>query len=271
MNKPPYIDVTDEDVEAHMRPHLAHYMKFVVKRHVIPEKCVETSSKDKGKKGPEEDSPLSIDETKFLQSIVEHPFLPVTRRTDLLGLTSYRNNEIKKRLLSRKAISQYKINFGKLTCGDVKFVELTKQGYKTLGMIPPHDDTPFSVSTEHYWWQKAIAYYGKRDGYKTVIEMALSNDKKVDVVRMKENSKGRIEKFGYEVEMTAKNTAANCKGDLETNELTKLTFACKNKTVQKSVQQKLEQVLSDQQWELVDVMLLHEFKFVKEIINGMKT
>jgi hypothetical protein len=267
MNKPPYIDVTDEEVEAHMRPHLQHFMKQVVSRHIIPEKNTETTSKGKNKKISEEVPSFTEDEIHILQSVFEQPYLSVTGRAESLGFSSHKNNKVKNSLLQKGVMVEQSINLGFGTRGNVHFASLTRAGYKALNKIPPKIPQPLGASSKHVWWQCCIANHSEVNGFTAEIEKELPNGKKVDVyLAPKKGGKPLC----VEVELTPKNAVSNVTQDLEPGVLGKVMVACENKKVKQIVEKKLEKVLNNQQWELVQVMLLSDFHFVKDIINGTK-
>jgi hypothetical protein len=266
-NKPPYIDVTNEEVEKHMRPHLEHYMKGVVPRIIISDKQNGKYSKGNTKNKVSKEASLPEGELHLLQSVFEEPYLSVGGRAEALGFSSHKNNELKKSLLLKGLIVEMNINLGFDARGIVQFASPTKEGYEALHKRSPKLPQPLGASSKHVWWQCAIATHSEKEGYKAEIEKPLPNGKKVDVYLVPIRG-GKP--TAVEVELTPKNAVNNVKKNLEPNVLGKIMVACENKMVKQSVEKKLERELTVQQRELVQVMLLSDFHFVKDIIKKAK-
>ncbi len=260
--------VSDEEVAAHMEPVFIQYAKYFAKEKNAEENKIHAASQKRSTSNQNENKEASVlkdEQILFLTSIKEEPFWSATKHQDMLGLSSYMGNKIKSELKDAGYIKQYTMNFGKLTGGTVVFYELTSKGYKSLGIKPPATIKKWNCSSEHFCWQRVIAYYSKKNGYNVKMEYELPNEKRVDLVIKK---KGWT--TGIEVEISAKNVIQNAMKDLEDNTLDKLLVACRNQKTKQLVEQKLEEALTEHQKKRLQVMLLSEFHFVKDIVSKTK-
>lgn len=205
-------------------------------------------------------------ELSYLESVLENPHLPVTKIGELNGLSSYKNDKVKKKLIALGLLSELVINLGKKTGGIIKTLQLKTQGYMRLGKKPPYIKLPLGCSLEHFWWQQMIARFSQKEGFKSYIEMALANEKKVDVVIKKDGIT-----TGVEVEISARNVIQNAKSDLASGELDRLIFACANHKIKQLVEKKLGESLNDKEQSRIQIMLLSEFHFVKDMMKKIKT
>ena len=266
-------DVTDAEVESFMKPHLDELMRRVVFANPDLDlneddpSSSKSSTRNKSKPDKKEQREtknneklkLSVKEKEYLFSVDENSQLTTVQRAETNGLSAYMSNRIKSKLVDLGLVEEFSVNLGK--GGNPKFLVLTKEGYRFLGKESPKSKREVGCSHEHYWWQEGIAINYEKKGYVAEIEKNL-NGKKVDVVLGKN---GQL--IGIEIELTPKNAVNNVKKDLETNALKKVIVACKNSNVKQAVEKKFEQALGDQQWELIKIILLTDFSFVKDILK----
>lgn len=231
-----------------------------------PEK--ETAAAGNGRGKPEdqlkntESAKVSTEEFEYLESIFTNPFLTVTGRAEKLGLSSYMNNKMKKTLIERGFINEFSANLGYSTRGNVKFLELTKSGYMAISKRMPLGKQ-HTCSSEHWLYQIASHAWYSQKGYHCEIEMNL-NGKRADLGIQKDGKT-----IALEFELTPKNACQNATKGLKAG-FQKIILICKNHKVKTAVEKKLQQVLVDQQWKKVKVMLLNDFAFIKEILGKTK-
>ena len=180
--------------------------------------------------------------------------LSVTQRRDILGLSTYTNDRIKKALLAKGLVEELSINLGRNTQGIAKFLELTEFGYRALKRKCP-TMRPLNTSPEHWWWQRRIEHFYRDQGYEAEIEMAL-NGKRADVGLIKDGVK-----IAVEVGMTAKNEVVNVRRDLGAG-FERVLVACRNAQVLCAVKQNLD-VLTENERKRVKLILLSDFSFVR--------
>jgi len=257
-------DLGNTELEVLMRPEIDSLMQQVVPRQ---QQNAEPVNDDAENTSNQEDSNrdshnVSSEEKEYLESIFNHPFLTITGRAEALGLTSYMNDKIKKELTHKGLANDFSVNFGRFTKGNVKFMELKEAGYLAIGKSAPKS-RKYSCSSEHWLWQTLIQQYYQSKGYQAIIEMRMQ-DKRADVGICKN---GVV--LAAEVELSAGNAVFNVTTDLKVG-FDKVLVACKNTKVKQAVQKKLELALDEQQWKQVQIMLLSDFHFVKDIIKGTK-
>lgn len=252
-------DLKDDELEILMKEDIQKMME-----QVVPRKKPEESSKENIKESEQDskEQKLTHEEIEYLESILKELNLSITSRAEFLGLSSYINDKRKTQLLEKGLIEEFTINLGFETRGVVKFLLLTKNGFEALGK-KTEKERPKNCSLEHWWWQNSIYKFYINKGYKGQIEMALG-DKHADVGLVK----GKV-KMAIEVELTPKNSVINVKKDLEVG-FDKVLVACKNSKVKKSIEERLQPILSEEDWSKVKIILLSEFSFVKDIISKTK-
>lgn len=210
-------------------------------------KTEDTSKRDK-------DAALSEEMRDFLQSVLDHPDLTTTQRRDHLGLSTYKNDRIKKAVLEQGLAEEIAINLGHATRGNVKFLELTARGYEALGKESPAS-RPGNCSPEHWWYQRAIARWYDAQGITAKIEHCL-NGKRADVAVMR---RGKV--TAIEVAITPKNEVVNVRKDLEAG-FDAVLVACKNAKVKAAVEERLWPALDDAQRRKVKVTMLSRGQFL---------
>jgi hypothetical protein len=202
---------------------------------------------------------LSFEEKELLKDILEEPDLSVTARTSRLGLSAYKMNALKKSLIKKGHVVQFKINIGKLFGGIVTLLGLTEEGFKELGKRPINK--PEEMSWEHWWWQRAICDYFNKRGAKAEIEKS-KNGKRADVGLVMNGIETAVE-----VELSPKNAISNITADLEAG-FDKVVCCCKNTMVAKEVRRQLKaysryEAIKDK----VEVKILTELQLVKELFG----
>ncbi len=238
-------NVSDQEVQSMMAPHLAELM-----RHVVPRMRPEPKPEAEPNELPEEERDL-------LEDILEKPNLSVTARADRLGLSAYKMNSIKTSIKKKALAEQFYVNLGKKFGGAITLLALTKEGYGVLGREPA--TRPENVSLEHWWWQVAICDYFKRNNIKVEIEKS-RNGTRVDVGLTKD---GR--EIAVEVELSTKNAIANIANDLKAG-FDKVECCCKDNTMAEEVRRRLQAYedyanIKDR----VEVRVLTELQLVKEM------
>ena len=203
---------------------------------------------------------LTSETVECLESILEKPNLTSTQRRDELGCSTYKFDQLKKRLLAMGLAEELAINFGTAAGGICKFLELTERGCAALEQKPGWK-RPAGMSGEHWWWQRNLADWYRAQGLKAEIETCL-NGKRADVGFIKDGLKVAIE-----VGLTAKNEVVNVQKDLEAG-FDRVLVACRDAKVRKAVEESLQRTVSPDKLERVKLIMLSDFSFVKEILEN---
>jgi len=264
-------DVSDAEITTMMVPHLERLMRAVVPRFRSEKRTEQknalvpvtvTNSARSSSTGQGQAAILAAPEREYLESIPEAPNLTITGRRDYLGLSTYQSNHLKRQLLEKGLIEQFSLNLGERTGGIIKLLELTGAGYQLLG-LPQESVRPQNVSAEHFFWARAIAQNFKALGYPVEIEMPL-NGVRADVGVLKDGKK-----IAIEVGITAKNEVANVQRDLAAG-FDEVVVACRNLMVRRAIEDRLKDVLSDEQWKHVSLLQLCDFWFVKDLFRPVR-
>lgn len=219
--------------------------------------CSQRNNEDGNKEGKDNynikaESALSGDEIIYLLSVYEHEFLTVTRRAEMLGLSSYTNDKRKKNLISKELIEEYTVNLGSSAKGIVKLTHLTEKGHLAIGKKPKHE-RKHQCSHEHWFWQRAIKIFYGRKGRRVEIEYSLNN-KNADVAVF--DPDGII---AVEVELSPNNALQNIQRNLDAGFIYVFCM-CRNNSVLKSVAEKLNSILDESKKPKVHLGLLHEME-----------
>jgi len=255
-------DVSDAEIRERMAPRVLELMRSVVERIVPQAQTVAREPKSQWRADEARpDAPgITPFEREYLESVVERPNLSVTGRRDYLGHSSYQNNEIKRSVVEKGLIEEFSVNLGTVTGGIVKLQEMTKQGYRALG-LQPRELRPHNVSAEHFFWQRNITTYFTSKGLHAQMEMQL-NGVRADVGVIKGDRKVAIE-----VGITPKNEVANVQRDLAAG-FDEVVVAARNTRVQKAIEERLWPVLDSRKRSCVKVMLLSELTLVKDLLKS---
>lgn len=255
-------NISNEQVEMHSKAFIEMLMKDAV---CFPRKNEEGNKETKDKDNRKAESALSGDEIIYLLSVYDHEFLAVTRRAEMLGLSSYLNDKTKKTLVQKRLIEEYQINLGASAKGTVKLTHLTEKGHLAIGKKPKHE-RKHQCSHEHWFWQRAIKFFYETKGKKPEIEYSM-NGKNADVGLFDED--GII---AVEVELSPNNAVQNIQRNLDAGFIYVFCM-CKNTSVLKSVAEKLNSVLDESKKPKVHIGLLHEMEpenLVNKLNNGGK-
>ena len=262
-------DVSNAEIDILMKPHLEQWLGKVVPRKPIqddPEEKPEyrkPADKRESQKadsfGKKADNEVSEEQRGYLKNILELPYLSVVARAEVLGLSSYKNNEIKKELLKNELATEFTMNLGSQLGGLIKMLRLTEKGFKVLGKIHPQP-RKHQCSDEHFIFQEILQKFYKGKGYEAVIEGELCG-KHVDVLISK-----RGKTLAIEVQLTPETALFNIKDNLEAG-FSKVIMGCRNARVLKAIESKVEIALTKEQKSKVKLLLLSEFTAVKEMIQ----
>ena len=257
--------ITDDQVARHMEPVLARLMRHVELGETQPPETQERTQAKAKKPGrrsrPEQPeatqtAALTSDQRDFLRAIVDQPLLTMTGRAEHLGLSAHRCNELKKDGIRQGWIEEVSVNLGKQTGGICKFLELTAAGAKAIGV--KHEARPANCSAEHAWFQRRICGWYRRQGFDARTEWHLGNARADIGVRRESGI------IAIEVAMTPQHEVANAKRDLAAG-FSRVYIACANAQVQRAVVDRLAPALTSEERAQVQVMLLADFSFVKEL------
>ena len=245
-------NVSDEEVQSIMAPHLAELM-----RHVVPRAKPEPEADPKQSPNEKAKVELTPEERDLLEDILEKPNLSVTTRAARLGLSAYKMNTIKASAIKRGFAEQFSINLGKKFGGTISLLALTTEGYKVLGKKPIM--RPENVGLDHWWWQVAICDYFTKKNVNAEIEKS-KNGIRVDICL---TTGGR--EIAIEVELSPKNAVPNIVHDLEAG-FDKVECCCKDGTVAEEVKRRLQVYegygnIKDR----VEVRILTELQLVKQM------
>ena len=251
-------DVSDEEVRRMMVDHINEMLNKVRPRVQVELKQEDkVEVKTKTKKKPAGWGRVSRDEREFLVDIFEYPDLSVTTRGSRLGLSDYKMNNLKAKVIDMALVEQFSVNIGKEFGGRITLLALTGAGYKALRKKPVV--RPDNVSEEHWWWQTHIKDYFERKGVKAELEKSIDG-KRADIGLVKDG-----EEVAVEVELSPKNALSNITVDLDAG-FDRVVCCCKDKMVAKEVQRRLKEhkryaSIKD----LVEVKVLTELQLVKEM------
>ncbi|MBL8688014.1 MAG: hypothetical protein JNL04_02900 [Rhodospirillaceae bacterium] len=201
---------------------------------------------------------LSVEMKEFLADIAEHPYRTTVQRRDALGLSTYKNDQIKKEAIALRLAKEYAVNRGGATS---KLAELTEAGWQAIGRKAA-SLRPQNISAPHWHHQRELAEQCRQLGLKPVIEM-FRGGTRVDVGAAVGNKL-----IAFEIAMTPKNEAVNARKDLAAG-FDLVIIACKNAKVRDAVEEKLSTALAEDQRARVKVMLLSEGSFLKSVLKGM--
>jgi hypothetical protein len=176
-----------------------------------------------------------------------------------LGHSTYKNDKIKKALAGKGLIEEFTVNLGHATKGIIKLLEIKMKGYEVLRMKAP-PSREHRCSAEHWFWQRNIADYYKSKGFHTEIEMSIRG-KRADVGFLMDGMTVAVE-----VGLSPKNEVVNVQKDLEAG-FDKILVACKTTKIKRAVQERLEGLISEDDWKKVKLILLSNFSFLKELYS----
>ena len=265
---------TDGDVRRHMAPVLAELMRDTelgqvpgAADHGRTGRGSEPRGESSEPQSPHQNNPcrkkeaaqsvtLSDQQREFLGSIVDRPLLTMTQRAAYLGLSAHRCNEVKKELTRSGLIEEVKVNLGRQTGGSCTFVELMAAGAAAIGAT--HEPRPANCSAEHAWWSRHVMRWYLSQDIDARTEWRLGNAR-ADVGVQRNGTLVAIE-----VAMTAQHEVANVKRDLAAG-FARVYVACANARVKRAVEERLAGSLTADERARVQVMLLSDFSFVKEL------
>lgn len=249
-------NVSDEEVQSMMAPHLAELMRHVVPR-MKPEPDPEPEIEPKRNTNEKAKVEVTAEERDLLEDILEKPNLSVTARAARLGLSAYKMNSLKASIIKKGLAEQFSVNLGKQFGGNISLLALTEEGYGMLGKEPP--ERPKNVSMEHWWWQLAICDYFTQKNMKAEIEKN-KNGNRVDVCLTVNGSE-----IAIEVELSPNNAVPNIANDLKAG-FDKVKCCCKDKAVAEEVRRRFQSYegYSDVK-DRVEVRVLTELELVKEM------
>ena len=265
-------DVSDREAQESARGFLALMKPYLEKRKTQPKEPPRESSREQ-KPEPQSNKKdkkykLTIEETEYLQSILDHPNLSVTARgTKLFGYSSNKMTNLKKILMDMGLLHAFTVDLGREFGGRVMLIRLTDKGYEALQKKPPEGQKGIHEreSLEHLWWKEQIKKDYEKRGYRAEIEKEL-NGKQADIGV----SKGD-EIVAVEVELTPKNAVSNLKRNLEAG-FTRTLIACKNYRVKKEVEQKAKAFAEENNIpeSKYRILLLSEFPFIKQLYREIR-
>jgi len=245
-------NVTDEEVQSIMAPHLSELM-----RHVVPRVKPEPEADPKRSTNEKPKVELTAEERDLLEDILEKPNLSVTARAARLGLSAYKMNATKARIIKKGLAEQFSINLGKNFGGTVSLLALTTEGYTGIGRKPIK--RPENVGLDHFWWQLAIRDYFAKKSIIAEIEKS-RNGIRVDVGLTRD---GR--EIAVEVELSTKNAVANIANDLKAG-FDKVECCCKDNQMAEEVRRRLQAYEDYANIRgRVEVRVLTELQLVKEM------
>lgn len=256
-----YKRVTDEDVARHMAPVLARLMRQVelgIPRETEPRQRPAKERRQAPEREPRK-AELTEHQQEFLRSIADKPLLTMTGRGDYLGLSASRRNDLKKDCIGRGLIEEIAVNLGRQTGGICKFLDLTGAGAAAIGVH--HQPRPANCSAEHAWLQRHLCRWYSGQGFEARVEWRLGNARADVGVRRD----GGV--IAIEIAMTAQHEAANAKRDLAAG-FSRVYVACCSARVKRAVTDRLTAALTAEEHKRVQVMLLADFSFVKELAGG---
>ncbi len=245
-------NVSDEEVQSIMAPHLAELM-----RHVVPRAKPAPEADPKQSTNKEAKVELTPEERDLLEDILEKPNLSVTTRAARLGLSAYKMNNIKASTKKKGFAEQFSVNLGKKFGGTISLLALTTEGYRMLGKEPIM--RPENVGLDHWWWQNAIADYFNKRNIKAEIEKS-RNGIRVDVCLTRDDHEKAVE-----IEIGTKDAVATIVNDLEAG-FERVECCCKDAAVAEEVRRRL-QAYKDYEniKDRVEVHILTELQLVREM------
>lgn len=250
--------VTDKDIEERMRPVLKELSRYFKPRVRIEKKAQQPAPSSQAKV-PTKPSREMVD---YMESIIDLPNLSVTARATRLGLSSNKNNRIKKALLGLKLITSFTVDLGKSYGGRVTLLRLTNEGYQALKLDPPKNQKGIHQreSLEHLFWKEVIYRTLSSKGYKAEIEYEL-NGKEADIAYVKDGIRTAVE-----IELSPKNCVRNLKRNIEAG-FHKTISACKNHTVMKAIETRVDAFADENNIDesRYQILLLSELELVKDL------
>lgn len=256
-------DVSDEEIAFLMKPHIEKLKGFTIRYRRLKgaeqEENNKTTKKTEEKKQQNKEEGLSQEDREYSESIVEKPNLSITQRRDFLGLSTYRNDQRKKALIEKGLVEEFSLNLGFQTRGNVKLLELTEKGYQALGKKAP-GKRKFPCSAEHWWWQRNIHAFYRKQGFEAEIEKEM-NGIRADVAFQK--GEGWI---AVEVGLSPKNEPVNARQDLEAG-FSQVLLALKDSKVKVAVEKRVSEFLPEEMLKRVKLILLSDFSFVREMFG----
>ncbi|MZH03557.1 MAG: hypothetical protein F3745_09245, partial [Nitrospinae bacterium] len=160
-------DVSDAELETLQEGAMETLMCNVIpRRNTHPTPAKEEESESSAQEGINK---VCVENKEYLESIFQFPFLTITGRADHQGLSPYMNDKIKKDLLNKGLIEEFSANLGHTTKGNVKFIVLTKSGYRVIGKSAPKEKE-LTCSLEHWFYQQAGHAFYLAKGYRSIIE-----------------------------------------------------------------------------------------------------
>lgn len=217
-------NVSDEEIQSMMLPHIAKLLKDVVPRIIIETQDNKTTNNI-------QTNSVGDKEKELLESIYAEPELSINERAGYLGLSAYMMNNVKKSILNKKLAEQFTVNKGRTTGGNVTLLALTDAGCKAINKSM-RVRKPNNVSHEHWWWQRKAFQFYKDKGFQAEIEKAI-NGKRVDVGISKDGKN-----IALEIELTPKNALSNVACDIQAG-FDFVLSCCRNSNVHREVKKRL--------------------------------
>ncbi len=254
--------VTNAEVERAVEPHVSALRNYVVKGGQITKKDDLTDTKRSNKQGLSEnenatEGNLSPEMHDYLISIFEHPYLSTVARSEYLGQSAYKANQLKKASIDQGCVFELPLNLGQKFGGIIKLARLTESGYQAL-YKPIPSKPKFPMGPVHAFWEEFFADRWRNKGETVRIEYEL-NGKRADVVLIKKSGLVAIE-----IETTPKNIVANVSLDLKAG-FTRVIVACTSHKIRNIAVEKLSVVLDEKNMAKVKVMAVSEFSFVRDL------
>lgn len=172
------------------------------------DKKEEEVKKDKeDKTGKREDHVrLLKDEMDYLESIIREPFLAFTKRDEKLGISGWRGNRLRKKLMNKGIIEKATINTGKKG-GVINLSEITRKGREIADSLGMRANILLGKGsfTHQFWAYKIKEFFGKQgeaspsienDSLGKAVDVALIfRDKRVAVeIELNDNESFNISK-----------------------------------------------------------------------------
>ena len=145
-----------------------------------------------------------------------------------MAVSAGKGNRYVKKLMQQGFLQAHEINLGGRG-GSIKFLELTDQGYKAIGM-KPKAGIGKGAGFEHGFWQHHISEQAKGlPGVRKVMIEGQLMDKFIDILIEAEN-----EKIGIEIAMNPDHEKINVEKDVAAG-CSKVIIGCKDKLTLETV------------------------------------